>query len=129
MKFSIAMIAGLFLVASASYAVMTVNGTTITFSDNSMQSTAQVEGPQGPQGPTGPEGPAGAQGIQGDTGLAGSDANVPPGHGGTGNSVSGTDSFIGGGLNNIASEDRVTVGGGGWTTADESSSTVGVGTA
>ena len=47
MKSSIAMIAGLLLVASASYAGVAINGTTITFDDGTMQSTAQVEGPQG----------------------------------------------------------------------------------
>ncbi len=71
------MLAGLFFAASASYAGITIGGTTITFDDGTMQSTAK-----------------------------------PADHGGTGNTVGGTGSFIGGGSNNLVTDDFGTIGGG-----------------
>jgi len=68
-------------------------GSTVIFPDRTVQSTATVAGPQGDTGPAGPQGPAG------------SDAAVPTGHGGTGNTVTGTDSFVGGGQSNQATDD------------------------
>ena len=79
---------------------MNDEGSTIIFPDGTIQSTATVAGPQGDPGADGAQGdtgPAGADGIDG------SDAVVPAGHGGTGNTVSGTDAFVGGGINNTAS--------------------------
>lgn len=66
------------LLGSTSYAGVTINGTTITFDDNSTQSTA----------------------------------NPPSDHGGTSNTVNGTDSFIGGGNINRITDDYGTIGGG-----------------
>lgn len=46
----------------------------LIFPDGSLQSTAEVEGPQGPQGPAGPagpQGPPGPQGVQGNAGPQG----------------------------------------------------------
>ena len=57
-------------------------GSTIIFQDGSMQNTSSSTNP------------------------------IPAGHGGTGNTVSGTDAFVGGGNNNTASGYSATVGGG-----------------
>src|SRR5207247_5731756 len=43
----------------------------ITFADNTEQSTAELVGPPGPQGDPGPQGPHGADGATGATGLIG----------------------------------------------------------
>ncbi len=97
------------LMAASSYAGVAINGTTITFSDSTMQSTAQIVGPQGPKGDKGDKG---NQGDPGADGADGSDANVPAGHGGSSNSVNGTDSFIGGGRSNLVTDDYGTIGAG-----------------
>jgi len=78
------MIAGLCLVASASYAGVTINGTTITFNDNTMQTTA----------------------------FTGGGGSAPADHGGTNNTVIGMDSFIGGGNTNLVTDNYDTIGGG-----------------
>ncbi len=65
------------LAASASYAGVMINGTTITFDDATTQNTAK-----------------------------------PADHGGAGNTVGGTGSFIGGGTNNLVTDDFGTIGGG-----------------
>jgi hypothetical protein len=44
--------------------------------------------------------------------MAATGGTIPAGHGGTGNTVSGTDAFVGGGNNNEASGYISTVGGG-----------------
>lgn len=98
------------VLSTGAYAGVTINGTEITFSDNTMQATAQVAGPEGPEGPEGP---------------AGSDATVPDGHGGTGNTVTGTDSFIGGGYSNLVTDDRGTIGGGSNNQAGDNAGTTG----
>ena len=72
-------------------------GSTVIFPDGTVLSTASGSG---------------ADGAPGADGADGSDAAVPTGHGGTGNTVTGTDSFVGGGANNQASGDYSTVGGG-----------------
>ncbi len=112
MKLPIAMIGALFLMVSASYAGVTVNGTTITFADSTTQSTAMIRGLKGDKGDQGDSGPQGVQGPPGADGADGSDANVPPGHGGVGNSVGGTNSFIGGGASNVITDDYGTIGAG-----------------
>lgn len=45
------------------------------------------------------------------------DVDVPAGHGGTGNTVLGTDAFVGGGTNNAVTAARGTIGGGGDTSS------------
>ena len=52
---------------------------------------------------------------------------IPAGHGGTNNTVTGTDAFVGGGFGNTASGSRSTVGGGKDNTASGYVSTVGGG--
>jgi hypothetical protein len=88
---------------------------TIIFPDGTIQRTAKVRGPAGADGADGAQGDTGltgSQGIQGIPGVMGadgaagtdgSDAAIPTGHGGSGNTVSGTDSFVGGGYTNTAS--------------------------
>lgn len=71
------------LFASGSYAGVTIDGTTITFNDGTTQSTA-------------------------DTGGGG----APADHGGTGNTVWGFGSFIGGGASNRVTDDYGTIGAG-----------------
>lgn len=121
MKCVVGLLVALCVVASASHAGLILNGTTITFNDETVQATATLVGPAGPQGETGATGSTGAQGFQGiqgiqgpqgDPGDDGSDANVPTGHGGTSNSISGMDSFIGGGNTNLVSDDYGTIAGG-----------------
>jgi hypothetical protein len=87
-------------------------GSTIIFPDGTIQSTATVAGPAGADGSDGAPGSDGAAGADGADGADGSDAAVPTGHGGTGNTVSGTDSFVGGGYTNIVTDDYGTIGGG-----------------
>ncbi len=81
-------------------------GSVIVFPDGTQQSTAQIAGPEG------------------QAGADGSDANVPAGHGGTGNTVSGTYAFVGGGGANTASAYSATVGGGYSNTASDPFATV-----
>ena len=59
-------------------------GSTIIFSDGTVRDTAQVQGPKGDKGDTVDPGPAGADDADG------SDANVPTGHEGTNNTVTGS---------------------------------------
>ena len=88
------LVATLCLVASASYAGITINGTTITFNDATVQSTAATEG-----------------------------GGAPADHGGTANTVNGTDSFIGGGNSNFVSDDYGTIGGGRMNSVGDNSGT------
>jgi len=99
-------------------------GSTIIFPDGTIQSTATVADPAGADGSDGAPGSDGADGADG---ADGSDAAVPTGHGGTGNIVSGTDSFVGGGYANIASHDYATVAGGAINAASDDRATVGGG--
>jgi len=129
MKFSIAMIAGLFLVASASYAGVTINGTTITFNDNSMQSTAKPPDHGGTNNTViGMDSFIGGgysnlvtdnfgtiSGGQGN--VAGLDNGSTQNSwatvgGGDSNTASGDFSFIGGGLSNLVTDNYGTIGGG-----------------
>ena len=95
------------LMASASYAGTTINGTSITFNDATVQTTAFTVGGGG----------------------------APADHGGTNNTVNGTDSFVGGGYSNLVTDDYGTIGGGynnqagdnAGTTADRKLATVGGG--
>ena len=83
-------------------------GSTIIFPDGTIQSTATVADPAGADGSDGAPGSDGADGVDG---TDGSDAAVPTGHGGTGNTVSGTDAFVGGGYRNTcASQIFVLIG-------------------
>jgi hypothetical protein len=69
-------------------------GSTIIFFDGTIQSTAATAG------------------------------TIPDGHGGTGNTVTGSNAFVGGGSINTASGGYATVGGGGYNTASGYGSTV-----
>ena len=71
-------------------------GSTIIFPDSTVLSTASGMGADGADG---------------------SDAAVPTGHGGTGNTVTGSYAFVGGGYTNTADGDFGTVGGGYTNTA------------
>ena len=79
---SMSAIADITLNAGADINMTGSPGSTIIFPDGSVQSTAATGG------------------------------TIPAGHGGTGNTVSGTDAFVGGGSNNTASGYISTVGGG-----------------
>ena len=120
LSFSLSATADLALKNGADISMTGSPGSTIIFSDGSILSTATgqgadgADGAEGPQGIQGIQGPQGVQGIQGDPG---SDASVPAGHGGTGNTVSGTNAFIGGGGYNTASGFYAAVGGGSQNTA------------
>ncbi len=92
MKFSIAMVAGVCLLASVSYAGVSIDGTTITFDDATVQSTATPSGHGGTS-----------------SSASGTDSFVG---GGYGNTATGRFSTIGGGWGNTAGGDYSTVNGG-----------------
>ena len=87
-------------------------GSTIIFEDGTVLSTASGTGADGANGADGATGPAGPQGPTGSAGADGSDAAVPAGHGGTNNTVTGTDAFVGGGDTNTASGNNSAIPGG-----------------
>ncbi len=77
MRSTVFLAVALCLAATGTYAGVTINGTTITFDDNTMQTTAK-----------------------------------PSDHGGTSNSVSGVNAFIGGGYSNLVTDNFGTISGG-----------------